>query len=30
VGLHSTEEYVLLADVCQCRDALVALARSFT
>jgi acetylornithine deacetylase len=29
-GLHSTEEYVLLADVCQCRDALVALARSFT
>jgi acetylornithine deacetylase len=29
-GLHSTEEYVLLADVCQCRDALVALVRSFT
>jgi acetylornithine deacetylase len=29
-GLHSTEEYVLLADVCRCRDALVELARSFT
>jgi acetylornithine deacetylase len=29
-GLHSTEEYVLLADVCHCRDALVALARAFT
>jgi acetylornithine deacetylase len=29
-GLHSTEEYVLLADVCLCRDALVELARSFT
>jgi acetylornithine deacetylase len=29
-GLHSTEEYVLLADVCQCRDTLVELARSFT
>jgi len=27
-GLHSTEEYVLLDDVCRCRDALVALARS--
>jgi acetylornithine deacetylase len=29
-GLHSTEEYVLLVDVCRCRDALVELARSFT
>jgi acetylornithine deacetylase len=28
-GLHSTEEYVLLADVCRCRDALVHLARAF-
>jgi acetylornithine deacetylase len=27
-GLHSTEEYVLLDDVCRCRDSLVALARS--
>jgi acetylornithine deacetylase len=29
-GLHSTEEYVLVDEVCQCRDALTALARSFT
>ena len=29
-GLHSTEEYVLVADVCRCRDALVELARAFT
>jgi acetylornithine deacetylase len=29
-GLHSTEEYVLIDDVCGCRDALVALARTFT
>jgi acetylornithine deacetylase len=29
-GLHSTEEYVLVDDVTRCRDALVALARSFT
>jgi acetylornithine deacetylase len=28
-GLHSTEEYVTLRDVIVCRDALVALARSF-
>jgi acetylornithine deacetylase len=29
-GLHSLEEYVLIDDVCRCRDALVDLARSFT
>jgi acetylornithine deacetylase len=29
-GLHSTEEYVLVDDVCRCRDALVVLAREFT
>jgi acetylornithine deacetylase len=29
-GLHSTEEYVFVEDVCRCRDALVALAREFT
>jgi acetylornithine deacetylase len=29
-GLHSIEEYVLIDDVCRCRDALVDLARSFT
>jgi acetylornithine deacetylase len=29
-GLHSTEEYVFVDDVTRCRDALVALARSFT
>lgn len=28
-GLHSPEEYVITADVCRCRDALVALARAF-
>lgn len=28
-GLHSVEEYVTMSDVCACRDALVALARSF-
>ena len=29
-GLHSTEEYVIVEDVCRCRDALVELARTFT
>jgi acetylornithine deacetylase len=29
-GLHSTEEYVLIDEVCQCRDTLVAVTRSFT
>jgi len=29
-GLHSIEEYVLVDDVCRCRDAVVDLARSFT
>jgi acetylornithine deacetylase len=29
-GLHSTEEFVILEDVCRCRDALVVLARAFT
>lgn len=29
-GLHSVEEYVVIDDVCRCRDALVELARSFT
>jgi acetylornithine deacetylase len=29
-GLHSTEEYVFVEDVCRCRDALVELARAFT
>lgn len=29
-GLHSPEEYVLMKDVCACRDTLVALARDFT
>jgi acetylornithine deacetylase len=29
-GLHSTEEYVIVEDVCRCRDALVELARAFT
>jgi acetylornithine deacetylase len=29
-GLHSTEEFVLIDDVCRCRDALVELARAFT
>jgi len=28
-GLHSTEEYVLIEDVCRCRDALVELVRAF-
>jgi acetylornithine deacetylase len=28
-GLHGTEEYVLMRDVCACRDALVSLARQF-
>jgi len=28
-GLHSTEEYVIVADVLRCRDALVELARAF-
>jgi acetylornithine deacetylase len=28
-GLHSTEEYVVVDDVCRCRDALVELARAF-
>jgi acetylornithine deacetylase len=28
-GLHSTEEYVLIEDVCRCRDVLVELARAF-
>ena len=28
-GLHSAEEYVVLEDVCRCRDTLVALARGF-
>jgi acetylornithine deacetylase len=28
-GLHSIEEYVILGDVCRCRDALANLARSF-
>jgi acetylornithine deacetylase len=28
-GLHSIEEYVILDDVCRCRDALVNLARSW-
>jgi len=28
-GLHSTEEYVLIPDVCACRDALVRVARNF-
>jgi len=28
-GLHSTEEYVIVEDVCRCRDALVQLARAF-
>jgi acetylornithine deacetylase len=28
-GLHSTEEYVIVEDVCRCRDALVQLARTF-
>jgi acetylornithine deacetylase len=28
-GLHSTEEYVLIDDVCRCRDALAELARMF-
>jgi acetylornithine deacetylase len=28
-GLHSTEEYVLVADVTRCRDVLTAVARSF-
>jgi acetylornithine deacetylase len=28
-GLHSTEEYVMVDDVCRCRDALVALARAW-
>ena len=28
-GLHSAEEYVLIPDVCACRDALVRLARDF-
>jgi acetylornithine deacetylase len=28
-GLHSAEEYVIVEDVCRCRDALVALARAF-
>jgi len=29
-GLHSSEEYVQLKDVCTCRDTLVALVRDFT
>ena len=29
-GLHSTEEYVLIEDVCRCRDVLVELARTIT
>jgi acetylornithine deacetylase len=29
-GLHSVQEYVLVDDVCRCRDALVELARTFT
>jgi acetylornithine deacetylase len=29
-GLHSTEEYVNVEDVCRCRDALVNLAHAFT
>ena len=29
-GLHSIEEYVLIEDVCRCRDALVNLTRAFT
>jgi acetylornithine deacetylase len=29
-GLHSTEEYVLIEDVCRCRDALVELVRAMT
>jgi acetylornithine deacetylase len=29
-GLHSTEEYVLIPDVCACRDTLVTLGRRFT
>jgi acetylornithine deacetylase len=29
-GLHSTEEYVLIEDVCRCRDALLELTRAFT
>jgi acetylornithine deacetylase len=28
-GLHSIEEYVLIDDVCRCRDALVNLARAW-
>ena len=28
-GLHSAEEYVLIDDVCRCRDALVELTRTF-
>ena len=28
-GLHSTEEYVVVADVTRCRDVLAALARRF-
>jgi acetylornithine deacetylase len=28
-GLHSIEEYVIVADVCRCRDALAALARAW-
>ena len=28
-GLHSAEEYVIVEDVCRCRDTLVALARAF-
>ena len=28
-GLHSAEEYVLVEDVCRCRDALAALTRAF-
>ena len=28
-GLHSIEEYVILDDVCRCRDALSALARTW-
>ena len=29
-GLHSVEEYVLIDDVCRCRDVLVEFARAFT
>jgi acetylornithine deacetylase len=29
-GLHSVEEYVLIDDVCRCRDVLAELARTFT